>query len=223
MVRRLLPLTLAAAALLVVLPAEGSAGPVSVQAIGIQIHGSFSVYVTGSAETDHVTVSKPASDSWRVTAPGGVVALSECGGATISPYQTCGCSSVNAATATCTSPSRGQVIAQLFGGTDTIRANEFVALWALGGKGHDRLGGAELSDRLFGREGGDRLVGHGGPDRIDGGPGHDAILGGGGDDILDAQNSDRDRVINCGAGQDRVYVDPKLDTPAANCENVRPH
>ena len=124
-------------------------------------------------------------------------------------------------TATCTSPIRGFVIVQLFGGSDSVRANEQVGLWAVADKGHDRLRGAENTDHLWGDAGGDRLVGGGSLDRIDGGPGHDVILGGSGDDVLDAQNDDRDRVIDCGRGHDRVYVDPKLDAPAANCEDIR--
>ena len=220
--RRLTPLTVAVAALMAALPANGSAAPVSVQAIGIQITGgSNSVYVTGSEEVDRVSVSMPAPDTWQVVAPGGVIAEPECAGGTLSPDQTCACTSVDAVTANCTSPIRGFVIAQLFGGSDSVRAHEHVGLWAVAGKGHDRLRGAENTDHLSGREGGDRLVGGGSLDRIDGGPGHDAILGGGGDDVLDAQNDDRDRVIDCGAGQDRAYIDPKLDTPAANCEDVR--
>src|SRR5215218_7677960 len=105
--RRLTPLTMTVAALMAALPADGSAAPVSVQAIGIQITGGhYSVDVTGSEEVDRVTVSKPASESWQVAAPGGVIAKPECAGGIISPYQTCGCTSVDAVTANCTSPIR---------------------------------------------------------------------------------------------------------------------
>ncbi len=219
--RCLTPLTVAILALLLALPADGSAEPVSVQAIGIQLHAANSIYVTGTEGVDRVTASKLASNAWQVTAPGGVIANSDCAGGTVSPYQTCGCTNVDAVTANCTSPNSAAVITQLFGGSDSVRADEGVALWAVAGKGHDRLIGAELTDHLWGHEGGDRLVGGAGFDRIDGGPGHNAIFGGGGDDILDAENDDRDRVIDCGTGRDRVYIDPKLDTPESNCEEVR--
>jgi hypothetical protein len=48
---------MAVAALMAALPADGSAAPVSVQAIGVSLHSSFSVYVTGSEEVDRVTLS----------------------------------------------------------------------------------------------------------------------------------------------------------------------
>jgi hypothetical protein len=142
--RRLLtPLTVAIPALLLVLPANGSAEPVRVRAIGIQLHASNSVYVTGTEDVDRVTASKLDSNAWQVTAPGGVIAETECAGGIVSPYQTCGCMNVDAVTANCTSPNRAAVIAQLFGGSDSVRADEHVALWAVSGKGHDRLMGAD--------------------------------------------------------------------------------
>ena len=134
--RRLTQLTVAVAALMLVAPADGSAAPVCVQAIGIKLgRAPYSVDVTGSEEVDRITVSKPASNAWQVTAPGGVIAATECAGGTVSPYQTCGCTSVDAVTANCTSQSSGWVIGELFGGPDSVRFVEHVGLVGFGRQG----------------------------------------------------------------------------------------
>jgi len=83
-----------------------------------------------------------------------------------------------------------------------------------GGRGNDKLDGGSGTDELFGHEENDELVGGNGPDLIDGGPGDDTIRAA--DDSAD--------TVNCGDGNDTVYVE--ADAPTRDllngCETVVP-
>jgi Ca2+-binding RTX toxin-like protein len=106
-------------------------------------------------------------------------------------------------------------------GDDTIRVLAPMVVRATGGRGADRLTGNALDDYLRGDEGRDRLSGDAGKDEIFSGRGHDFAYGGGGNDLLWVRDRDRDRVIDCGRGNDRAFIDRKLDPEPLRCEHVR--
>jgi len=91
----------------------------------------------------------------------------------------------------------------------------------------DMLKGLGGKDTLIGRRGADRLFGGKGPDTIKPGPGRDEIntrrngysAGGQGNDRILARDGAQD-LIDCGAGTDTVFVDPKEDG-VFNCENIK--
>ncbi|MEI2701345.1 MAG: calcium-binding protein [Baekduia sp.] len=94
----------------------------------------------------------------------------------------------------------------------------------------DVLSGERGNDALNGGSGVDRLVGGEGNDDLIGGSGPDVLIGGRGDDTLYLNDNDVDRRVECGPGDDTVYVDPRntangikdrllLAKTAANCEH----
>jgi len=94
-----------------------------------------------------------------------------------------------------------------------------------GNKGNDTLLGGKGNDRLRGGPGEDVLSGGQGNDRIAGGPGRNQInmvdgveQGSPGDDVINARNGELDE-IDCGAGNDTVYVD-RAEDGVIDCENV---
>jgi Ca2+-binding RTX toxin-like protein len=103
-----------------------------------------------------------------------------------------------------------------------------------GRKGRDRLFGNAGNDTLLGGKGKDKLRSGPGEDRVSGGPGPDRINGGDGsnqinmldgveqgspgNDVIDARNGKLDE-IDCGAGDDTVYVD-RAEDGVFNCERV---
>ena len=103
-----------------------------------------------------------------------------------------------------------------------------------GKKGRDRLKGNKGNDTVLGGKGKDRLRGGKGEDLLSGGPGNDRIAGGPGanqinmvdgveqgspgDDVINARNGELDE-IDCGAGNDTVYVD-RAEDGVIDCENV---
>jgi Ca2+-binding RTX toxin-like protein len=97
-------------------------------------------------------------------------------------------------------------------------------------------GTPKLAAKIDGGKGKDVLRGGSGPDDISGGGGHDVIRGrngadsltdfggdwyhgGRGRDILYALNRDRDRLIDCGVGEDEAAVDDN-DPKPRECETV---
>jgi Ca2+-binding RTX toxin-like protein len=103
-----------------------------------------------------------------------------------------------------------------------------------GKKGRDRLSGNAGDDTLEGGKGKDKLRGGPGKDILLGGPGNDRMVGGGGanqlnmrdgveqgspgNDVIDARNGVSDE-IDCGAGNDTVYVD-RAEDGVYDCETV---
>jgi hemolysin A len=112
-----------------------------------------------------------------------------------------------------------------------------------GRRGDDLIKGKKGRDRLFGNAGNDTLLGGKAKDKLKGGPGQDVILGGkgndrirGGDgenqlnmvdgveqgspgnDVINARNGKPDE-IDCGAGNDTVYVD-RAEDGVYDCEKV---
>jgi Ca2+-binding RTX toxin-like protein len=103
-----------------------------------------------------------------------------------------------------------------------------------GKKGRDRLSGNAGDDTLQGGKGKDKLRGGPGKDIIVGGPGNDRMIGGDGfnqlnmvngveqgspgNDVIDARNGQADE-IDCGAGNDTVYVD-RAEDGVYGCEKV---
>ena len=94
-----------------------------------------------------------------------------------------------------------------------------------GGKGNDTLLGGKGKDRLRGGRGADVISGGKGNDRIAGGPGFNQLnmvdgveQGSPGNDVLNARNGQPDE-IECGTGDDTVYVD-RVEDGVYGCENV---
>jgi Ca2+-binding RTX toxin-like protein len=103
-----------------------------------------------------------------------------------------------------------------------------------GKKARDRISGNAGDDTLLGGKGRDKLRGGPGKDIIEGGPGNDRMVGGAGfnqlnmvngveqgspgNDVIDARNGEADE-IDCGAGDDTVYVDRSEDG-VYDCEKV---
>lgn len=95
-----------------------------------------------------------------------------------------------------------------------LGAGAALAANLVGDDGPNRLVGTAENDLLRGRGGNDRLVGGGDSDRLFGGDGNDVI------NAVDPGRPDSDRV-RCGAGFDRVMVDPGTEDVVANsCERV---
>ena len=82
----------------------------------------------------------------------------------------------------------------------------------------DRLRGTNEDDCLRGRGGPDKISGRGGDDTERGGRGRDRLRGGSGDDVIRAARGSRDRV-NCGPGDDEVFVSESRDR-WRHCETV---
>jgi Ca2+-binding RTX toxin-like protein len=98
-------------------------------------------------------------------------------------------------------------------GSDTI----------VGGEGDDVAEGGDGADLVDGGNGPDELYGDDGDDTIVGGPGPDVIDAGLGDDTIRAADDSSDR-IDCGDGQDTVYVEDVAPTRdrLVNCESIVP-
>jgi Ca2+-binding RTX toxin-like protein len=94
-----------------------------------------------------------------------------------------------------------------------------------GNGGNDTLLGGKGKDRLRGGKGDDVLLGGKGKDRIAGGPGFNQLnmvngveQGSPGNDVLNARNGEPDE-IDCGAGNDKVFVD-RTEDGVYGCETV---
>lgn len=91
-----------------------------------------------------------------------------------------------------------------------------------GDKGADVLLGGARGDYLDGGRGNDELRGARGADQLWAGAGWDVLRGGRGDDRLNAtsgRGSERDRLIDCGRGRDRVVIDSR-DPKPRRCERI---
>lgn len=94
------------------------------------------------------------------------------------------------------------------GGGDIIIANADTNGWgnnflqAWGGKGNDKIQGADGHDWLNGEDGRDAIRGGGGDDYASGGLGNDRVFGGTGDDYI--AGDEGNDLLNGGSGNDRV-------------------
>jgi Ca2+-binding RTX toxin-like protein len=91
---------------------------------------------------------------------------------------------------------------------------------ANGGPGVDEVNGAAGEDFLTGGPGTDVVRGLAGDDELLGKAG-DVLSAGDGDDTILADFGSLERSIDCGAGEDRAFVDPD-DVETFGCETVRP-
>ncbi len=93
-----------------------------------------------------------------------------------------------------------------------------------GQKGNDKIIGAGGDDTLIGGPGNDMIIGGPGNDFLIDGPGKDVMIGGGGDDVFSLFPNDETDRVNCGGGEDTVYVSSfdELDNNiiSQNCENI---
>jgi len=87
--------------------------------------------------------------------------------------------------------------------------------------GADTLIGSSSRNDLIGGLGADTLRGRGGDDRLLPQEGTDALWGGVGDDRIHADDDHRDRIIDCGPGNDLAFVDRGVDPDPEHCERVR--
>src|SRR3954451_7501786 len=85
----------------------------------------------------------------------------------------------------------------------------------IGGSGKDTLTGNDQANVLTGNGGADTLEGRGGADSFKGGNANDQILA----RTPTEGTSDKDALISCGGGQDRVLADPE-DVVDADCEDI---
>jgi Ca2+-binding RTX toxin-like protein len=91
-----------------------------------------------------------------------------------------------------------------------------------GGPGRDTLNGGEGNDILRGRHGADIVNGDNGNDSIWVGRGRDVENGGAGDDQMHALARDRQLdTIDCGEGNDTVWLNSKEHDVYVNCEIVK--
>ena len=90
-----------------------------------------------------------------------------------------------------------------------------------GDAGNDHLWGRVGNDKLDGGSGNDNLYGELGNDELVGGNGIDNLEGGHGDDVIRAADDSADRV-DCGDGNDTVYVEADAPTRdlLTGCETV---
>jgi Ca2+-binding RTX toxin-like protein len=134
------------------------------------------------------------------------------------------CTSISPQTARCTrhSSRRAYFSARLGGDDDVLQMISRVRqeLELRGGAGADKLLAGSSGDRIFGGEGSDTLSGRAGPDRLFAGGGRDRLISGDGADRLHADDDDRDQAINCGRGDDVVFVDRGEDPKLIRCERV---
>ena len=96
---------------------------------------------------------------------------------------------------------------------DTIRAFD----------GYDTVRGLRRADEIRGGRGQDDLYGNRGSDTIWAGRGSDEVWGGGGNDVIHTEGDNRvgstnSDFIDCGLGNDTVYLDSGTDAP----EGFRP-
>lgn len=92
----------------------------------------------------------------------------------------------------------------------------------LGGVGVDTLNGGDGNDVLRGRQGDDTVNGGAGDDVIWVGGGADTQFGGDGDDRLHALARDRKvDQLDCGPGNDTVWLNANENDVHVNCETVK--
>ena len=128
------------------------------------------------------------------------------------------------------------IVTMTYGIVSTCRIDTFAASGGggedliQGTEGNDRISGGGAQDILIGRAGNDNLDGGGAQDILIGGTGSDNIYGGGGDDKIfhgpeeevDSTQPDGSKdVIDCGGGNDEVFINKSVDHDIAlNCEVV---
>jgi Ca2+-binding RTX toxin-like protein len=107
-------------------------------------------------------------------------------------------------------------------GADNLKEIENVT----GGGGKDEITGNDEANVLIGGGSADTLEGRGGADTFKGGNGNDEILA----RTPTEGVSDKDALISCGGGQDRVLADPEdvvdsdcEDLDCGNCEVIPPN
>jgi Ca2+-binding RTX toxin-like protein len=103
-----------------------------------------------------------------------------------------------------------------FGPDNLEGSNQKDRIYGLGAK--DTLRGLGGNDDCYGGSGADNIRCGAGNDRIDGGFGEDMLFGALGNDTISAADGKVDQV-NCGEGDDTVYVD-ELDVVNPDCEEV---
>ena len=88
--------------------------------------------------------------------------------------------------------------------------------------GNDTVNAGADNDRVHGMRGNDTLNGEDGNDRMWPGRGTDRQMGGDGDDVLHALARDRQvDQIDCGPGNDTVWLNAKEQAVHVNCEVVK--
>jgi Ca2+-binding RTX toxin-like protein len=195
------------------LPAVASAGTATPSLVNSVAPdgGPGGTTLLGGPSINSVTLEiDPAAGQYVISDTAGVTAGNDC-------------ISVSPQTARCTRYPGTDFRARLRGGDDRFQMPFQVPqrLELRGGEGADKLLAGADGDRIFGGEGPDTLTGRAGPDRLFAGRGRDRLIAGNGRDRLHADDDDRDQAINCGLGDDVVFVDRGEDPKLIRCERVR--
>lgn len=90
----------------------------------------------------------------------------------------------------------------------------------LGGLGNDRLYGQSGKDHVNGDSGKDYESAGSGNDTINAGFGQDTAKGGSGNDAINAATAGKPAFIDCGAGTDKLRINPNEMRHQRNCEIV---
>ena len=111
------------------------------------------------------------------------------------------------------------------GGEDKLVIGADVSLSGhlIGGRGEDAIIAGDRHDFASGGAGADSMRGMYGDDEIYGEAGSDTLRGGPGDDYIGAAwpgTRDRDRLIDCGPGNDEVSIDGGIDPRPIRCERI---
>lgn len=173
------------------------------------LHGySLSVYGTGQADSVEVSLKNVR---YTISSPDGV-AISD---------SSAGCESESPTEVNCVLFSGHRVVVATNLGNDHVDLHGPVRSESRGEVGADWIDGSPAHNALSGDSGDDRLAGRGGDDVLRGGVGRDALFGNAGNDRLLAADGERDRLIACGPGEDKVIVDwGKTDPDPIGCERV---
>ena len=206
-------------------PARAMSQASQVLAHGPGSHGEpGGIAVVGSPGDNQIEIRSPGPDTIVVFVLAGAVPVRECHlqfeFSSWGP-DACGCESVDSMNASCNTPYGMDVYAELGDGDDIVSLFDPMILRATGGAGADRLSANTQDDFLRGGMGPDRLSGRQGNDRLYTRQGQDSVFGGAGNDFLWALDRDRDHIIDCGAGNDRAFIDRNLDPEPLHCEYVR--
>src|SRR5215210_5901685 len=87
-----------------------------------------------------------------------------------------------------------RIIVNALAGNDRIKITAKLPATVDGGDGNDLIQSGAGNDLLSGGNGNDRIFGNAGNDSINGGAGRDILFGGAGDDLIDAYDTQPDRL-----------------------------
>lgn len=204
------------------------AAPVAAHSV-VRISGStLSYHSVDAISLNQLTISQPRPDTYKISDP------AVQGGIDPGP-----CMPISESEVDCPASRVSALDVDLGERDDTATLRVSIPTRVLGGPGNDAVSGGEGNDTMSGEDGDDRLDGAGGndvlagfagsdslngdagEDLLHGGGGGDALSGGDGNDTVRSREGVADQVV-CGAGVDRVTVDPADSLPESPqaCESI---